>query len=87
MVKLVIETRDGDAREVSADPGISLMEAIRDNGLDELLALCGGAVRALRAMSLSIINMSAKSRTCRKMKTISWIVQMLVALIRGYRAR
>ncbi len=42
MVKLVIETRDGDAREVSADPGISLMEAIRDNGLDELLALCGG---------------------------------------------
>jgi len=27
---------------VDADAGLSVMEAIRDNGFDELLALCGG---------------------------------------------
>jgi ferredoxin, 2Fe-2S len=42
MVKLVIVNRAGDANEVEADEGMSLMEVIRDNGFDELLALCGG---------------------------------------------
>ncbi len=42
MPKINVITRDGSAREVNADIGLSLMEVIRDNGFDELLALCGG---------------------------------------------
>ena len=35
-------TRSGEAKDVNAENGLSLMEVIRDNGFDELLALCGG---------------------------------------------
>lgn len=42
MVKVVVVNRAGEESEVQADEGLSLMEVIRDNGFDELLALCGG---------------------------------------------
>jgi ferredoxin, 2Fe-2S len=42
MPQLTVVTREGQERTVSAGDGLSLMEAIRDNGFDELLALCGG---------------------------------------------
>lgn len=42
MAKLTILTRDGTEHEVDARTGWSVMENIRDNGFDELLALCGG---------------------------------------------
>ena len=42
MPKLVVVNRAGDETVVEADAGLSVMEAIRDNGFDELLALCGG---------------------------------------------
>ena len=42
MPKLTVVTRAGEERTVEAIDGLSLMEAIRDNGFDELLALCGG---------------------------------------------
>ena len=42
MTTLTINLRDGTSRTIEADPGLTLMEAIRDNGVDELLALCGG---------------------------------------------
>ena len=42
MPKLIVTTRSGEAREVEAGAGLTVMEAIRDNGFDELLALCGG---------------------------------------------
>ena len=42
MPKLVVVNRAGDEKVVEADTGLSVMEAIRDNGFDELLALCGG---------------------------------------------
>ncbi|MBK6802435.1 2Fe-2S iron-sulfur cluster-binding protein [Novosphingobium sp.] len=42
MPKLVIVNRAGEEKEVDAQAGLSLMEAIRDNGFDEMLALCGG---------------------------------------------
>lgn len=42
MPKLIVVTRSGEEREVEADAGLTVMEAIRDNGFDELLALCGG---------------------------------------------
>ncbi|WP_126172042.1 2Fe-2S iron-sulfur cluster-binding protein [Altericroceibacterium xinjiangense] len=42
MPKLIVVTRDGTETAVEADAGLTVMEAIRDNGFDELLALCGG---------------------------------------------
>lgn len=43
MPKLVVVTRAGEERTVNAEAGLSVMENIRDNGFDELLALCGGS--------------------------------------------
>ena len=42
MPKLVVVSRTGEEKTVDAAEGVSVMEAIRDNGFDELLALCGG---------------------------------------------
>ena len=42
MPQLTIVTRDGAERTVEGRAGWSVMENIRDNGFDELLALCGG---------------------------------------------
>jgi ferredoxin, 2Fe-2S len=42
MPKLVVVDRSGTEKTVEASAGLSVMEAIRDNGFDELLALCGG---------------------------------------------
>jgi 2Fe-2S ferredoxin len=42
MPKLIVVTRDGSERAVDGQVGLSVMEVIRENGFDELLALCGG---------------------------------------------
>ncbi len=42
MPKITVITREGESRDVEAEDGLTLMEVIRDNGFDELLALCGG---------------------------------------------
>lgn len=42
MAQLNVITREGETRTVEAQPGHSVMEILRDNGIDELLALCGG---------------------------------------------
>ena len=42
MPKLIVVNREGEEKTVEASAGLSVMEAIRDNGFDELLALCGG---------------------------------------------
>lgn len=42
MTKITIVNREGEARDIEAEDGLSLMETIRDNSFDELLALCGG---------------------------------------------
>lgn len=42
MTRLNIVTRNGDVQEIEAQDGLSVMEVLRDNGFDELLALCGG---------------------------------------------
>ncbi|MFD0849746.1 2Fe-2S iron-sulfur cluster-binding protein [Sphingosinicella xenopeptidilytica] len=42
MPKLIVVTREGVEKTAEADTGLSVMEAIRENGFDELLALCGG---------------------------------------------
>jgi ferredoxin, 2Fe-2S len=42
MPKLIVTKRDGERVELNGDAGLSVMEVIRDGGVDELLALCGG---------------------------------------------
>jgi ferredoxin, 2Fe-2S len=42
MPQITVISRDGDSKTVKAEDGLTLMEVIRDNGFDELLALCGG---------------------------------------------
>jgi 2Fe-2S ferredoxin len=42
MPQLIVLTRDGTEHAVEGEAGLSVMEVIRENGFDELLALCGG---------------------------------------------
>ncbi|WP_374943548.1 2Fe-2S iron-sulfur cluster-binding protein [Sphingomonas sp.] len=42
MPRLSVTMRDGETREIEGEVGLSVMELIRDAGVDELLALCGG---------------------------------------------
>lgn len=42
MTTINVTTREGDVRTLRPDDGLSVMEAIREAGIDELLALCGG---------------------------------------------
>lgn len=42
MPTLIVTTREGEERAIDGEAGLSVMEVIRDAGIDELLALCGG---------------------------------------------
>lgn len=42
MPQITVINQSGEASAIEAATGRSLMEVIRDNGFDELLALCGG---------------------------------------------
>lgn len=42
MIRIELTDRTGGMRLIEAEPGLTLMEVLRDNGVDELLALCGG---------------------------------------------
>lgn len=42
MPTLTVTNLAGEAKEIDGVAGQSLMEAIRDNGVDDLQALCGG---------------------------------------------
>jgi ferredoxin, 2Fe-2S len=42
MPKLIVVTREGQESTIDGEAGLSVMEVIRDAGIDELLALCGG---------------------------------------------
>ncbi len=42
MPKLIVVNHAGDEQEIEGASGLSVMEAIRENGFDEMLALCGG---------------------------------------------
>lgn len=42
VINIVATLRDGSTKTISTAPEGSLMEAIRESGVDELLALCGG---------------------------------------------
>ncbi len=42
MPEVVVTTREGEEHRLPFEAGLTLMETIRDAGIDELLALCGG---------------------------------------------
>lgn len=42
MPNLHVTKREGDTETVAGRSGVSTMEVIRDAGIDELMALCGG---------------------------------------------
>jgi len=42
MPKVIIKTREGEELKLSGQAGHSLMETIRDSGVSELQAMCGG---------------------------------------------
>ena len=42
MVQILVTGRAEAERTIEVETGLSLMEAMRENGIDELLALCGG---------------------------------------------
>jgi len=44
MPNLIVTTRSGEVHRIEGSEGTSLMNIIRDAGMDELLALCGGCL-------------------------------------------
>lgn len=42
MIAIHVTLRDGATRELSGRPGRTVMETLRDSGVDELMAICGG---------------------------------------------
>lgn len=42
MPLLIVTTRAGQTRSLEPALGLTIMEAVRDAGIDELMALCGG---------------------------------------------
>ncbi len=42
MAELIVTTREGETQTFEVTDGLSVMEGIREHGVDELLALCGG---------------------------------------------
>lgn len=38
-----VTNRAGDCRSIQAEPGQSLMELLREEGYEEILAICGGS--------------------------------------------
>lgn len=42
MTRLNVTLRTGETRVIPAKPGNSVMEIIRDSGIDEIMAICGG---------------------------------------------
>ncbi len=42
MISISVTRRDDGQSSISVEPGGTLMEALRDNGIDDILAICGG---------------------------------------------
>jgi 2Fe-2S ferredoxin len=42
MPKLIVKIRNGDEKVIAAAAGTSVMEALRNEGIEEIQAICGG---------------------------------------------
>ena len=52
MTKITVITRNGEKTDIDAENGVSVMEAIRDNGFDDMLVFAVVAVLAQHAMCI-----------------------------------
>jgi 2Fe-2S ferredoxin len=43
MPQIIVTTRTGEAQVLSAEPGQSVMAVIRDSGIPDIEAICGGS--------------------------------------------
>jgi 2Fe-2S ferredoxin len=43
MPKLFVTDREGSEKQIEAAASLTLMEAVRNNGFDGMMALCGGS--------------------------------------------
>jgi 2Fe-2S ferredoxin len=44
MVKIVVSNHEGTSKTIEAKSGLSLMESLRNNGIDGVTAECGGSL-------------------------------------------
>lgn len=72
MAKLVVESRTGKIDEIDVDGSVTVMEAIRKHGLDEMLALCGGCC------SCATCHVYVDSRSSAKLSPMSEDEDMLL---------
>ena len=42
MPRLIVKTRTGEEQVIDAAAGASVMDVLRNNGIDDILAICGG---------------------------------------------
>jgi len=72
MVKLLVRTRASQEKAIWTEPGISLMEALKRAGANEVVGLCGGVVRARLATSISNLrSLTSYCQPCPAKKTYS----------------
>lgn len=69
MPALTIVTRAGEEFPIQGETDTSLMETIRNAGIDELLALCGAVAPARPAMSTSTQVSMRPCNLCRRTRT------------------
>ncbi|MBA4025087.1 MAG: ferredoxin [Gordonia sp.] len=42
MTQVIVTTIDGEQQQIEAEPGMTLMEVLRDAGVDDEIGMCGG---------------------------------------------
>ena len=87
MTKVTVISRNGESREVEAESGLSLMEVIRDNGFDELLALCGGCCSCATCHVHVDPAFADKLPKWARMKMTCSTAPTTATKLRGFRAR
>lgn len=87
MAVINVERSNGEKQVVTATAGQSVMEALRNAGIDEILAICGAAARARRVMCMSTIASWKNCRRWGRTRTIFSIPQVIGLLSRACPAR
>lgn len=70
----------GDTRSIEIENGMTLMETLRENGYEEILAMCGGCC------SCATCHVYADARNCQDMPVIEEDEQMLIEIEDNYQA-
>lgn len=83
MPELNVITRDGAQQTIKASADTSVMEAIRDSGFDELLALCGGCCSCATCHVYVDPAFAQSLPPYRTMKAICWMARRIATTIRA----